>query len=120
MKPGSGGRLPRPATSEEIPRAVEFLLLFLMRWALFGLAGVAGLLLIAALTLGWVWWVRAVLTTLTFAAMVFGASIRPRGSFRFDRAGPIIVVPTTIRAGNVPGRDAGEPPVEEGGSSGEP
>src|SRR5262249_20936085 len=102
--PSEGAKPPRPATSEDIPRAAEFLLLFLMRWALFGLAAGAGLLLIAAWTSGWPRWAIATLAAFMFAGVACGASLRPRGGFRFDRVGPCIIVPPAR-----PGRAGDEP-----------
>ena len=84
----------KPATSDAIPRAVEFLILTLLRWAFFCLAGVFGLLAVTAWLRHWPWWVAVALSVFLLATAVCGVAIRPRGKFRFDRVGPSVIVPT--------------------------
>ena len=85
---------PRPATSETIPRAVEFLINLILRWICFALAGAFGLFTVVAWIIGWPWWVVLPALALTLAFFACAFSIRPQGKIVFDSGGPSIVVPT--------------------------
>jgi hypothetical protein len=95
QEPEDRANRPSHATSEDIPRAVEFLIQFLIRWICFGLAGGFGLLSITAWARHWTWWAAIPFSVFTVMMVVCGAAIRPRGKFRFDRVGPSIVVPSS-------------------------
>jgi hypothetical protein len=96
-----------PATSEAIPRAVEFLILLLLRWACFGLAGAAGLLAVAAWRGDWPAWAAAIPAGAGAVALAVGAAIRPRGRVRWDRDGPSVVVPSRPAGGGRAGPGKG-------------
>src|SRR3954468_8284365 len=92
-EPDKKAAQPKLATSEAIPKAVEFLILFLIRWACFGLAGAFGFLSLAAALCCWAAWIAGLLILFTGLMIACGAAIRPQGEFRFDRVGPSIIVP---------------------------
>lgn len=87
------GRGLRLATSEDIPRAVEFLILSVFGCGCLAVALVLALLSIAAWLMPWNRWLATALSALALAAVAVGLAIRPRGRFRFDRVGPSIIVP---------------------------
>jgi len=93
----------RLATSEDIPRAVEFLINFVIRWTLFFFSGLFGLLALVAVLRGWAWWVLIPAAALSLGSFVIAWSTKPRGRFVTDAHGPIIVVP----------RASGEPSGKE-------
>ncbi len=104
-------RPPRLATSEDIPRAIEYLIQRVLRFAGFGISAVLGMVAFSAFWHGWSLWV--VTPALTLAGMAFMAaiSIRPRGEIIFDNHGPIIVVPcATPSAVNNSGDNSDQPP----------
>ena len=102
---------PKLATSEDIPRAVEFLILFFLRWTCFGFGGIFGLLSLTAWVAGWTWWVVVPLSIFTFLTIGCGVAMRPQGKFKFDRVGPSIIVP----ASRSPVRSEGTSKVENPG-----
>jgi hypothetical protein len=83
----------RAATSDDIPRAVEYLIHLLLRWTCLAVAGVLGLIDVVGWLHHWTWWLVVPLLVLTMAALACGLSIRPRGRMVFDRVGASVVVP---------------------------
>lgn len=81
------------ATSEDIPRAIEYLIQRVLRFACYGVCGTLGMVAFAAFWHGWSWWIVIPLLVLACAALRAAISIRPRGKIIFDEHGPIIVVP---------------------------
>ena len=86
---------PRPASSEDIPRAVEFLINTALRWFFFLVGAMFGLLAIASWRLGWSWWVLIPTLIFSLAAILLARTFRPRGKLVFDSHGPIVMVPGT-------------------------
>ena len=84
---------PRPATSETIPRAVEFLINLMVRWICFALAGAFSLLSLVGWLAAWPWWVGLPTLALTLAFFLCAFSIRPRGKIVYGSGGPIVIVP---------------------------
>ncbi len=80
-------------TSDDIPRAVEFLLLSLIRWLSFGCAALFGLLSIIAWMRHWPRWISVPFMVVSVLAFLFGRINRPKGKWRFDSRGPKIEVP---------------------------
>lgn len=81
------------ATSDDIPRAVEFLLLSVIRWSSFGIAALFGFLSIIAWMWHWPQWISVLLMVASVLAFLFGRVNRPKGKWRFDSHGPMIDVP---------------------------
>ncbi len=84
---------PRPGGKEDVARAIEFLMNFVIRWTLFFFFGVFGLLALAAWLRGWAWWVLIPAAALAVVCFVLGWSTKPRGKFASDAHGPMIIVP---------------------------
>jgi hypothetical protein len=102
---------PTLATSDDIPRAVEFLILFFLRWTCFGFGGLLGLLTLTAWLRAWAWWVVVPLSILACVTIGCGVLMQPQGKFQFDRVGPSIIVP----ASRSPVRSDGTSKVENPG-----
>lgn len=81
------------ATSEDIPRAIEYLIQRVLRFACYAACATLGMVAFAAFWHDWSWWVVVPLLALACAAFRAAISIRPRGKLIFDEHGPIIVVP---------------------------
>ena len=81
------------ATSDDIPRAVEFLLLSVIRWVSFSCSALFGLLSIIAWMRDWPTWISIPLMAVSVLALLFGRVSRPKGRWRFDSRGPMIEVP---------------------------
>ncbi len=84
---------PRPASSEDIPRAVEFLINTALRWFFYFVGAMFGLLALASWLKGWPWWVLTAALVLSLAAILLARTFRPRGKFIFDSHGPMVMVP---------------------------
>ena len=97
---------PRPGTSEDVAKAVEFLFVMAIRCLFIGLSVVAGLLALAAWSLHWTRWVAIPSTVVAVGAFALGMACRPAGRLGSDRHGPFVVVPRRV------------PPVESIGDVG--
>jgi hypothetical protein len=86
-------KTPRLATSQDIPRAVEYLINAFVRGVCVVAAGSFGLLALLGVLLGWSWWAMLPVSLIAVLSLLFAIRIRPRGRMAFDSKGPIIVVP---------------------------
>jgi VIT1/CCC1 family predicted Fe2+/Mn2+ transporter len=84
---------PRLGTSEDIPRAIEYLIQRVLQFVSFGTSAVLGLVAFSAFWHEWSLWIVIPVVLLACAAFLAGISIRPRVKVIFDAHGPIIVVP---------------------------
>jgi hypothetical protein len=82
---------PRPASSEDIPRAVEFLINLVLRGVCFLLAGISALVALIAWFAAWSWRSAPLILAFVFFAGTF--AFRPRGKMVFDRVVPSVIVP---------------------------
>ncbi len=88
---------PRPGTSEDISRVVEFLINLLFRWTCLAIAGAFGLLAIVALTKAWTWWIAIPAVMIAMVSLILSLLsfvFAPKGKLVFDSKGPMVFVPS--------------------------
>jgi hypothetical protein len=100
-KPNSQPPAPRLATSEDIPRAIEFLINFVFKWTFLAIASLLALVAVIAFLGAWPWFVLYPALALATGALLFSFTFKPKGKFHFDRHGPGVLVPPDKSASSV-------------------